>query len=263
MIIKIVFFLLFFCYSGVLASQQTIRLTNGEWPPYTSQTLYQNGFASDLVRAAFDAVEVKVIFGFFPWKRSYQYAMGGRSKDGTIWNGSLVWVYTPERARDFIYSDPVIIDDEVLFTLKSRPLIWHTTVDLKSKVIGGTAHTVYPIFEQAEKEGILRIDRAGNYDILFKRLLKGRIDAVPQVKNVAKYFLRTSLTKRDQAKVIYSPTIIQKRTYYLILNRKLIANKKLVALFNKGLAKIKKSGKYHKLLRALQSGVYDTVAPEF
>lgn len=49
-------------------------------------------------------------YRFYPWKRSYEYAKGGKGGRGEIWYGTVVRVYTEERARHFLYSDPVIIE---------------------------------------------------------------------------------------------------------------------------------------------------------
>lgn len=194
-------FVLLLLFSGFSAAKEIIRLTNGEWPPYLSANLHQHGYASQIVKEAFAAEDIDVVFGFYPWERAFQYA-----KKGESWHGSLVWVYSDERAKDFYYSDSVISDQAVLFFLKDSPLSWNDFDDLKGKVIGGTRHTKYPLIEKAQKQGILAIDRAGNYDILFKRLLIKRIDAVPQVKHVGKYFLKNSLTAEELSKVTFSPT---------------------------------------------------------
>ena len=54
--------------AGALAqTQDTIRLTNGEWQPYLSQDVAHHGFASHVVTEAFAQVGVDVEFGFFPW----------------------------------------------------------------------------------------------------------------------------------------------------------------------------------------------------
>lgn len=250
--------LLFFIINPVsLAANNQIRLTNGEWPPYLSEELPYYGFASHLVAEAFAAVGVEVEYEFFPWKRAFQHAKQGKGVADKVWNGTLLWIYTEERARDFLYSDMIIVDYEVLFFLKDSPLNWETMEDLQGKVIGGTAHTAYPTLEAAEKRGICSINRAGGYEALFKRLFAQRIDAIPNVKHVGEFLIRTSLTTEQQAQIISSPSVIEERKYYLILTKKIEENKKLMKLFNKGLRIIKENGVYDKLLQDLNDGKYD------
>ncbi|MCX4029126.1 transporter substrate-binding domain-containing protein [Endozoicomonas sp. SM1973] len=236
----------------------TINLTNGEWPPYLGQLLPHHGFASHIVSKAFSSVGIKVHYSFFPWPRAYHYALAGTGINQT-WHGTLVWVYTSDRANHFIYSDPVVKDEEVLFHLKNTPLQgWQHVDDLKGQVIGGTRHTAYPFFENAEQKGILRLERAGNYFDLFNRLLGKRIDAIPQVKQVGQYYLRTQYTPQQNALITSAPKVIQTREYSLMINKKLPGNKQLIKQFNKGLKIIKQNGTYSRLYEQLTSGFYDT-----
>lgn len=242
---------LLFALTMMCQGLEKIRLTNGEWAPYLSQNLPQHGCASDIVKKAFAAVGIEVDYGFFPWKRSYKLAKEG------IWNGTVVWVYTEERAKDFLYSDVVISANEYLFHLKELDLHWETIDDLAGLKIGGTLHTVYPAFKTAEDRGIITIERSGTYANLFRRLLKKRIDAIPQVKQVGFYLIRKTLPSADQGKITYSPTIIQKRQYHLILSKSIAENAAFLRKFNEGLQIIKESGKYAQLLSALVEGEYD------
>lgn len=246
-----VFYLALVLISANVSGESRIKLTNGEWAPYLSKNLPHYGAASHIVEEAFSAVGVEVEYGFYPWKRAFKLA-----REGT-WNGTVVWVYTPERAQDFFYSDVVISDPEYLFHLKSKDLKWEKIEDLRGLTIGGTLHTVYPLLEKAASAGILHIERAGNYDNLYRRLLKNRIDAIPQVSQVGKYYLRTTFSPEQRQRITYSKTVLQERKYHLILSKKLEINRKLVTLFNKGLSIIIKSGKYAEIIGNLDRGGYD------
>lgn len=242
---------------GFTSAGEIVKIANGEWPPYLSVNLPHHGFASHVVEEAFAAVGLNVRYGFYPWKRSYQYAKDGKDNRGKIWHGTVVWVYTEERAKHFLYSDPVIIDTELLFHLKSRPLEWKVVDDLKGMTIGGTLHTVYPVFEEAEQRGILKIDRGGNYDVLFQKLRWQDIDAVPQVKQVGRYFLNTALSDEERSRITFSPTVVQERKYSLILSRQVPQNRRLLQLFNEGLHLIRSNGRYAELHKELEQGKYD------
>lgn len=238
-------------FTGNADAKETIRITNGEWAPYLSEELPHYGFASHLVKEAFAVQDIDVVYGFFPWKRSYKLAKEGR------WHGTVVWVYTEERAESFLYSDVVISDSEHLFHLKKFKLKWQTIEDLKGLKIGGTLHTVYPVFEQAQENNILTIIRAGTYENLYHRLLKKRIDAIPQVSAVGEFLIRTKLTPAEQSQITYSPTIIQEREYCLILSRAVKENRRYLKLFNSGLEKLRQSGRYDQMIADLKNGKYD------
>lgn len=229
---------------------EVINITSGEWGPYLSSNLPDGGLAARIVTAAFAEVGVKVNYGYFPWKRSYKYVRDGRDGSGMVWHASVIWVHTDERARDFLFSDSVVDDDEVLFSLRSNPVEWETVEDLEGKSIGGTLHTVYPLFEEAYREGVLTLYRASNYDMLFERLLQRRIDAVPQVRRVGMYYLITTLSKADMERITYSPTVVQTRRYKVMFSRKVEGNVRLLRLFNQGLARLRRSGAYDRLLNS-------------
>ena len=237
-------------------ANERIQITNGEWPPYLSESLPYYGFASHVVTKAFAAVGQGVDYHFFPWQRALEYAQHGHGM-GNKWHGSLAWVYSEERAKNFYYSDSIITDTEVLFHLKSHPINWTKITDLAGKTIGGTQHTIYPTLEAAEKQQLLKIEKAGNYRILFSRLLAKRIDAIPQVSKVGSFFIRNTLTPQQIAQIAFSPTPLQTRHYHLILTRKDKNNAQLIKLFNLGLAKIKQNGTYQKLVEDFNQGVYE------
>ncbi len=79
-----------FLFSTALYAETTIRITNGEWEPYLSEHCYKYGLASHIVSEAFRLEGINVEWGFFPWKRSYEWA-----KDGS-WDASAVWWPTKE-----------------------------------------------------------------------------------------------------------------------------------------------------------------------
>lgn len=228
-----------------------IELANGEWAPYLSENLPHCGAASHIVTEAFSAVGVNTHYAFYPWKRSYKLA-----REGVV-NGTLVWVYTEDRAKDFFYTDVVITDYEYLFHLKEKPLVWKSVEDLGGMTIGATLHTVYPTLETAAAKNMLTIERAGNYDNLYHRLLKHRIDAIPQVSQVGNYYIRTTLSPGEQNRITYSPTVVQERSYHLILSRKNENSKRFVDRFNEGLSIIKSNGTYASIIDNLVNGAYD------
>ncbi len=246
-----IFILLILAMGSQAHAGDQVVLSNGEWAPYLSETLPHFGAASHIVEEAFAAVGVSTRYEFYPWKRSYKLA-----KEGIV-NGTPVWVYTKERAKDFLYTDVVIVDYEYLFHLKEKPLTWATVDDLKGLIIGATLHTVYPPLEEAVKRGILQIERGGNYDNLYNRLLNYRIDAIPQVSQVGKYYLRTTLSPAQRRKITYSKTVLQERRYHLILSKSRKDNIRYLELFNRGLAQIRENGTYKRIMDDLDLGAYD------
>lgn len=251
--IVLLFCILFFAEAA--PGRDVVRISNGEWPPYLSEKALHFGAASRIVEQAFDAVDIEVDYFFRPWKRSYRYALQGNG-EGEVCHGSVVWVHTVERAELFNYSDVVIEETQVLFHLREKPLVWQKVEDLQGMIIGGTAHTIYPLFEGAETKGILTIQRAGNYGTLFQRLLAGRIDAVPQVLHVGQHFIENTLSEKERKRVTFSSTVAEKRQYHVIFSRKSDADRNFLKLFNKGLKIIRENGVYNAIMDDLNMGRY-------
>jgi len=84
------------------ATENTIQLAIGEWPPFTSKDLKYYGIAARLVAEAFLLEGIQVEYGFFPWARSFLLA-----KEGT-WDGTAIWSRQPDRVQDFYFSDTVV-----------------------------------------------------------------------------------------------------------------------------------------------------------
>lgn len=238
-----------------------VRLANGEWPPYQSEFLPHYGFASHVVQEAFKAVGIDVEYAFFPWSRALNNALQGRDEDGHILNGTLTWARTPEREASYLFSDVVFEDSEVLFYTKDNPVIWSSVEDLRGKVLGGVTTTVYLVLDEAEKNGILTIERSTSYASLFKRLLYGRVDALPMLTQVGRFYIQTVLSEEERQRISSHPKVTQVRRYHLLLLKKIDENRELMLLFNQGLAAIRANGTYERLLTDLYVGRYDQNQP--
>ncbi len=186
--ILMAYFVLFFILSSAAIStppQKIIKITNGEWAPFMSQLLPHDGFVSHIVSEAFKTVGVKVEYGFFPWIRAYNNARGRE------WDCSIAWYYSDERAEIFHFSDPVFIEKQVLFFLKSKPIQWNTINDLKKKRIGAVFGYIYgEEFKKAEEIDIITVDRVQSDALNIKKLLLRRVDAIAMSQLVGNNLLR-------------------------------------------------------------------------
>jgi len=245
--------ILFFAISGSAAAQtqQTVRLTNGEWPPFLSEKLKHLGLISRIVTEAFASEGVKVEYGFFPWARSYNLAKKGR------WDGSVAWSYTEDRAKYCLYSDPVLETTRVFFYLKAKPFDWKTMDDLKNLKIGATLEYNYgKDFRDAEKSGKIRVHRISEDEINFKKLLKGRIDIFPIDPDVGYAMIAKLFTKEEAELFTYHPKPVMAVPLHLILSKKVEKNKELIVLFNKGLKHLREKGTFDQYVAESRKGEY-------
>lgn len=242
--------LLFFICSPSHA-ENTVRITNGEFPPLLSQNLKHYGLASRIVTEAFGAEGIKVEYGFFPWNRSFWLAQRG------VWDGSAVWMANPERKKDFLISDTVIEGVIVFFHLRNLEFNWQDLKDLKKYTIGATIGYSYTnSFNQMAKSQQLKVEYVKSDIMNITKLLKGRIDLFPCEREVAFHIMRTQLRPEEIAKITFHPKSLKKTDYKLLLSKKSETNKYLLYFFNRGLKKLKNEGKIEKYIQQSNNGDY-------
>lgn len=218
---------------------QTVRLTNGEWPPYTSESLPHGGLLTRLITAAFAQEGIGVRYGYFPWKRAYVYGKGD------AWDGSVGWIPTAERRADYLFSEPVIFIDSALFHLKRVPFDWTSIDDLRKWRIGAAAGYTYgEQWDAAVASGRLVVEEVATDAMNLHKLLHGRIDAVAMQVDVAESLMRHTLTPQEAEQIVRHPRLLARGPASLALSRQLPGAPELLARFNRGLQQLRQSGAY-------------------
>ena len=248
LIIGMMFFLLI---STVCMAGETVRLTNGEWPPFLSENLKQYGVASHVVESAFNNMGITVEYKFFPWKRAYTLAQQGK------WDGSVIWSPTEERGKDFYFSDTVANDVTVFFHLKHKSFDWKNYSDLKGLKVGATLSYDYgEAFAKHEKDGSIKVDRAVKDETGFKKLLKKRLDIFACNLDVGYSLIHKMYPIETASLFTNHPRPVKESPLVLLLSKKLDKNKQLMEKFNQGLKQLKDSGKFDEYYDASRSGEY-------
>jgi len=232
-------------------AEKNMRIATGEWDPYISKDLKYFGIVGRIVTEAFKLEGVNVEYGFFPWARAMDLTKSGE------WDGSAVWVYNTERAKDFLFSDTVIAGKAVYFKLKSYPFDWETIDDLKGIHIGATIEYSYgKIFDSADKSGKIIVQRAPSDVINFKKLLAGRIKIFPNNLEVGYSLLNKNFSQKEIQLITHHPKYYQVSEYHFIILKNSERGKGFLKLFSKGLKRLKESGKYEQFLAESRRGEY-------
>lgn len=232
---------------------ETIRLTSGEWPPFTSEhSLKYNGLLSRIVTEAFALEGIRVEFGYFPWKRSLRLAREGK------WDGSIGWaIERSDLAEDFYLSTATNSVPKALFSLKKSPVIWQTMDDLKGKQIGVTDGYFYgDMFEQAKRSGAFQTQVVTQDEHNLSKLLGGRFDAFAMELDTGLFLIHKTLTPQQAAKITYHPKLLVETFQSVVFPKKLEKSERLVKTFNRGLARLKASGKYDQYFRESRQSLY-------
>ncbi len=239
-------------FMSISMAQEVVKITNGEWPPFTGKNLKHYGVYSHIVSKAFAIEGVKVEYGFFPWPRGYKYAKRGK------WDGSITWAPTPEKEKEVLFSDSVFLHTKVFFHLKRLAFDWNTIEDLKKLQIGATAEYTYgDEFDKAAKDGTLNVYYVTRDLQNLQKLLSGRLHIFPSDIDVGYNLLNTNFGSREIVLVTHHTKPIQKSGTCLILT-KVSPDKslRLLKLFNRGLKKLKESGGYDQIVEASRRGEY-------
>jgi len=236
-------------FSG-LPQAAEVTLTNGEWPPYLGQKLPHQGVASRIVAEAFALEGIDVRWEFYPWARALRLAERGDRA------GAAVWLYSPEREQQFFISDPVVESGYHFFHLKHLDFNWKHVKDLHGLNICGTVGYNYgEAFQQAEAEKSLKVRRQTSDELCFRQVLSGRVDVFPMDKVVGFAMLHQHFSAAERAQLSFHPEPLRSDPLHLLLSRKVPGNAELNVRFNRGLARLRESGKIAQYLLEAQEPV--------
>ncbi len=235
-----------------IGGQETIRIAVGEWSPYISEDLEHFGVVCRIITEAFSSQGYNVEYGFFPWKRSYEYVKTGE------WDASGAWAFSKEREPYFLFSDPILEVKQVLFHLKTTQINWNSIEDLANLKIGATIEYDYgELFETAEKEGIITVRRNVSDESNFRLLLRGGIHTFACNSITGKAIIRKYFTEEEVALVDINPKPIDIKLNRLLFSKVLPNSEMLLGKFNAGLMELRKNGKYDLYFQESVEGKYE------
>lgn len=240
------------CFSLAVNAADRIRLTNGEWPPLLSESIEYQGVISRVVSEAFALEGGEVEYGFFAWQDAYELARSGE------WDGSVIWLRNTERARHFLFSDPVYHDKGVFFYLKGNGFQWNAYEDLTKYTFGvAKGYSYGDEFDSLVSKGKVGVRWAQSDEENFSRLLLGSVDACPSNIEIGFYLLRTRFAPGAADLVTYHPKPYTTRnSMHVIFPKKNSRAQEYVDMFNRGLEKLKQSGAYDRYFDASRRGEY-------
>lgn len=244
-----------FVTSNIAFSQDTIVLSTGEWAPFISKNMMHYGVTLHVITEAFALEGVKVRYEFFPWKRAEVIA-GKGFYDGIAVASSK----TEYRLEKFYFSDEVAYDKFVFFHLKGFHFEWETVNDLRGIKIGGTIGSDYgPITEAATEKSIV-IEFAPTDEQNFKKIDGKRAQIFPMGIESG-YYLLNKLFEGNMDKYSHHPRPIMggdddNNKFFLLLSKKVERNQRMIEIFNRGLKKLKDSGKYDQYYEDSRRGEY-------
>jgi len=221
------------------SSEKQLFLTSTEYPPYYGQELKNNGFITEVIKAAFKKVDYKVRVEFFPWLRCKTMAESGDS-DGmyTLW-------YTEEREKWFVFSNPIPPHNAIGFYKETdREITFETYQDLQPYIIGSVLGYAYsPEFMMAE----LRGSKLYTDEKLITKLVQGRVDLAIIDRLQGDYLFKTKFSATNNKFEFMEPPL-EIRQQYLVISKKRKNAHKIINDFNHGLEEVINNGFYDEIL---------------
>jgi polar amino acid transport system substrate-binding protein len=227
-----------------MASAQTapLHLVTQAYSPYiVQQNQDASGLAVDIVKEVFRRSGKEIDIAFYPWSRALYMLDHGQA------DGLFTIKKTPERERQWLYPQEALLSqDYVFFARKTSTFRFNGDLSsLAQTRIGVVQNTSYGArFDQAAATGhFLALDAAHNYELTFRKLLGGRVDAVICSHLVGLEILK-ALGAQDLVEV--RGPVVETAVSYLVFSRS-EAHRTTAALFDRHLAAMKIDGTIHKM----------------
>lgn len=220
----------------------SVRLVTGnDYAPYTGKALPAYGMLSKLVRSVFERSGVSSSLYWRPWNRGYLNTLQGN------FDATFPYVYSAARAQDFLYSEPMYVGEQYIFSRAGERFSADDISIMRGKRL------CYPLGWQAPPKvqalldaGYVQRHSPASLNECARLLLLGRDDFF-----LADRYLGESALLRSGATVNHferSQTTINRSPLHLIVSRQHPRAQWLIDQFNQGLVKLKASGDYRRLI---------------
>lgn len=225
---------------GSIAQAETVNLVTGnDYAPYSDQQLPEGGMTTDIVRHAFAVSKVDVNLSWQPWARGFE------ETKATRFAGTFPYVKTDERARDFLYSEPIYVEKLRVFAKSGSGLYASNINTLKGKTIClPLGWSALPELEAWIKSGALSQQQPKSISNCAQMVAAGRADFF-----VTDQYQGDAVIQSEKVKgVVMSLGDIGGEALYLIAPKSAAGSKAMIETFNRGLAALKKSGEYEPIV---------------
>lgn len=221
---------------------QQVLFNTGEWEPFTSDKLPQQGCATELVSAICKAGGIDPAFHFFPWLRAEALVETGEAF------AAFPYAMNDSRKATFDFSDPLFytapkfihrVDGRSFGSLRATSL-----ADLKAYSVALLAGTWT---ERDLRAAGIRIHLVNSLDSGVKMLQSGRVDFLVEDETAA--FAAIGRVCPDEAESFRSlrNTFWGTTGNHLIVSRRYPGASELLGRFNKGLKEIRRNGTYQRI----------------
>jgi len=229
-------------FANVVFASEKLVVVTGEWPPYTSKSMDNKGFASEIVTNVVRMMNMEIEIKFYPWRRCYKYVLWDKA-----W-AAYPYSYTEERAKKVAFSDDVAFSTTKFFYCtkngKNPNFVYNELTDLRQYKLGGVIGYYYE--EQFKKEK-LNVDFVAKEEMALEKLFLGRIQLLPLNEMVGWELIRKTFPYNvDTFGSLKKP--LDRKSMQLIVNKNNQKSMDLLKMFNNQLKIFMKSKKYQSII---------------
>ena len=234
------------CTSALAAP---LRLVTGDdYAPFTGKALPAGGMLTQVVRAALQRSSIGSSLDWQPWKRGYMKTLRGD------YDATFPYVHTPQREEVFLYSEPLFVAEQHIFSRAGQVIEINDVRSMQGlRLCYPLGWQPPPIIQQLLDDGQLRRHSPTGLNECARLLLMDRDDFFISDRRLGETALQLTGVPLEQFR--RSDSAINSSTLHLIVPRSHPQAAVIIAQFNQGLAQLRASGDYQRLLeRNLQQG---------
>jgi polar amino acid transport system substrate-binding protein len=230
-------------FSAVELKDLKINIVTAEYPPYNfTKENKITGISTEIIIEVLKEMNLEkdIHIKVYPWARAYQMAL----KIPNTFIFSLG--RTTERENFFKWVEEIVVFESCIWKAKSNKKVQITQLSDLKKYRIGTQREEY-IEQYLKKHGFeSNIDDSTHPVLSIKKLLAGRIDVFAYEKYVTKYVSKNEGINFDDLEIAYNIAELDIHAY-------LACSKEtpdfIVEKFREALKKIKKDGRYEKIIK--------------
>jgi polar amino acid transport system substrate-binding protein len=229
------------CCSALSYSDDSIVIVTNDYGPYTSIKNNGSGFILEIIKEAFNEVNLKVTFKFYPWKRCL------KEVDQGLAFAAAPFFKTQAREKKYDYSDPIFpMFNRWFYNKESFPegFEWSEIEDFQGYRIGGVLGYWY--IPEFDKLGLnLELVKSDLQNL--QKLVSHRIDFTIIDELTGNDIIREHLSSStDIIGVLDKPYDFQES--YLLISRDYPNSEIIKKKFNQGLKMLKENGRFWQIL---------------
>ena len=222
---------------------ERLRLVTGDdYAPFTGQRLPGQGLLTQLVRAVLAEQGLDSTLDWLPWNRGYLQTLRGD------YDATFPYVRSPQREAEFLYSAPLYVAEQHLFSLAGEP------IELADLAQLAGLRLCYPLGWQPaaaiqaliDQGRLLRHSPQGLSECA-RLLLLGRDDLFIADLRLGESALRASGAARELFH--RSTEVLGVSSLHLIVPRDHPRAVQLIETFDRGLDRLRERGEYQRLIQ--------------